>query len=168
MARVRGFPPIGPTGARILLLGSMPSRESLRQRQYYAHSRNAFWPILGALFQHPVGSWEEKLGLIETNRIAVWDVLKACFRSSSLDSDIDNTSMEANDFSSFYADHPGIGHVFFNGAKAEAIYLRHVMPGLSPQAQLPCTRLPSTSPAHASLDLEQKTAAWRVILNEVQ
>ena len=45
-----GFPPVEPWRARVLVLGTLPSAESIRQGQYYAHPRNAFWPIMGALF----------------------------------------------------------------------------------------------------------------------
>jgi hypoxanthine-DNA glycosylase len=167
MARIKGFPPISRPDARLLILGSMPSRESLVQQRYYAHQRNAFWPIISDLYGLTASNYEERAEQVMQRGIAIWDVLKTCFRSSSLDSDIDNETMVTNDFSGFYRDHPLVGRVFFNGAKAESVYLKHVLPTLSgPAAQLPLQRLPSTSPAHAGLNVAEKKMAWQIIQGE--
>jgi G:T/U-mismatch repair DNA glycosylase len=57
--------------------------------------------------------------------------------------------------------HPFIGTIFFNGAKAESIYRREVLPTLSePARSLTLVRLPSTSPAHAGMTFEEKRKAW--------
>jgi len=168
MAQIRGFPPISRPDARVLILGSMPSRESLARRQYYAHPRNAFWPILTALLGIEETSYAARAKRVTQRGVAVWDVLQACSRPGSLDSAIDERSLVPNDFASFFVDHARLRMVFFNGAKAEAIYRKHVLPGLyRAAAELPLQRLPSTSPAHASMTLEQKLAAWRVLLDYV-
>jgi len=168
MAQVHGFPPISRVDARILILGSMPSRESLARRQYYAHPRNAFWPIMTALLGIRDQAYAMRVAGVRARGVAIWDVLRACFRPGSLDADIDDGSSVPNEFGPFFRAHPHIRKVFFNGAKAEAVYLRHVLPGLHGEAAaLPRQRLPSTSPAHAALSLEQKTAAWRAILDDL-
>lgn len=167
MSNIRGFPPISRPDATTLILGSMPSRESLAQQRYYAHPRNSFWPIVSSLFKFTDSNYPQNTDLLRQNGIAVWDVLKTCFRTSSLDSDIDDNTIVTNDFQRFFTHHPDISRVFFNGAKAESVYLKHVLPKLDgAAAELKLHRLPSTSPAHASMSLEQKKNAWRVILVE--
>ena len=102
---------------------------------------------------------------LQHHGVAVWDVLQACFRTSSLDSDIDNQTLTTNDFATFYYENPTIRRVYFNGAKAESVYLRHVLPSLSGEAaNHTLLRLPSTSPAHASMTFTQKLDAWQAIL----
>lgn len=166
-AVIEGFPPISRPDAGLLILGSMPGRESLAQHRYYAHPRNGFWPIVSALFKLTGVDYEQNVQELIQNRVAVWDVLKACSRASSLDSDIDARTVVTNDFQTFYNDHPGIRRVFFNGASAESIYLKKVLPGLGrTAAAISLQRLPSTSPAHAALNLAQKTAAWSVLISK--
>jgi len=164
---ITGFPPISRPDARLLILGSMPGRESLAQQRYYAHPRNGFWPIVSRLFDLTATDYEQRVQQLVQNRVAVWDVLKACFRKGSLDSDIDGKTLVSNDFRRFYLKHPQIRRVFFNGARAESIYRKHVLPGLDAlSADLELVRLPSTSPAHAALSLEQKTKAWAILLKQ--
>jgi hypoxanthine-DNA glycosylase len=144
----------------------MPSIKSLQAHQYYAHPRNSFWFIMSALFaDRRELDYEQKKALLLHNRIALWDVLKTCRREGSLDSSITSSTIEVNDFNSFFAAHAGIKAVFFNGARAEQEYRKHVLPVLDEQfSSIEYQRLPSTSPAMASLNREQKLQQWRLIL----
>ena len=118
---IRSFAPIAAPGATVLILGSMPGRASLLAGQYYAHPRNAFWPIMGELFgAGPELPYARRVRVLARAGVAVWDVLASCTRGGSLDSDIDPGSIVANDFASFFRAHPRIERVYFNGAMAEA------------------------------------------------
>jgi hypoxanthine-DNA glycosylase len=166
MVEIYSFPPIASADARVLILGSMPGEMSLRMQQYYAHKQNVFWRIMGDL----IGAgrnleYPDRIEIVKSNGIALWESLMSCRRPGSLDSAIDKASMVPNDFARFYEAHPGITHVFFNGGTAAQVYKRHVIPKLGIEhAHLKYEQLPSTSPAHASLKYEQKLQAWQKVL----
>jgi hypoxanthine-DNA glycosylase len=163
--RIHSFPPVACPTARVLILGTMPGRVSLREQQYYAHPQNQFWRILGALLGFdPASSYEARLAALRTADIALWDVLQTCIRAGSLDAAIKPLSAVPNDFATFLAQHPQIRRICFNGAKAEALFMRRVRPDLPVEPELDHLRLPSTSPAHAALPFAAKLQAWRAIL----
>ncbi len=157
------FPPIAAPCPRALILGSMPGVKSLQENQYYAHPRNSFWQIMGALFNAPVSSYAQRRALIKGNALALWDVLKSCTRRGSLDSNIRNA--EANDFAAFLKKHAGITRISFNGATAEKEFKKRVWPHLPEgvAARLELKRLPSTSPAHASMNMARKQKEWMIV-----
>ena len=145
---VRSFPPVSSPDALLLILGSMPGRASLAANQYYAHPRNAFWPIIEEILAIPAAMpYEERLSGLKDRRVALWDVLASCVRSGSLDSNIEARSILPNDFPSFFPKHPRIHTVFFNGSMAEQAWKRHVLPILHPELRPETSiRLPSTAP----------------------
>ncbi|MCR4297283.1 MAG: DNA-deoxyinosine glycosylase [Gallionella sp.] len=163
MQHIQSFAPIEDADAKILILGSMPGEASLRAGQYYAHPRNLFWHIMGELLgTGPASPYVQRVQALKSARIALWDVLRSCRRKGSLDSSIDNDSLVPNDFAAFFLHHPKITRVFFNGIKAEACYRKRVRPFID-IGHIEYRRLPSTSPANASISSERKLEAWRAI-----
>lgn len=159
------FAPVVDESSRVLVLGSMPGKVSLRANQYYAHPRNSFWKLLGTLLRfEPDAPYDERLDHLLRARIALWDVLKTCTRESSLDSDILDASSVSNDFGRFFPEHPSVSNVFFNGAKAESCFTRLVARNLSPDLGLNLHRLPSTSPANAATPYERKLREWGLVV----
>jgi TDG/mug DNA glycosylase family protein len=165
MRRLHGFPPIARADARVLILGTMPSKASLAARQYYAHPMNLFWRIMGELLGFDRESpYDARAAALVGSRIALWDVLASCRRASSLDSDIDLASAVPNDFAAFLARHRDIRRICFNGATAEKLFLKRcgTRPGMPENVEY--VRLPSTSPANASIPYTRKKRAWRAAL----
>lgn len=163
----RAFPPAAGEGARVLVLGSMPSVESLRTGRYYGHPRNHFWPLVFGIYgKEPPEDYGERIGFLMERGIALWDVLAGCRRRGSLDSAIRDERY--NDFAAFFAKHPAIETVFFNGRKAEGAFLRYLKSGTEAE-ELPGGRrlrlLPSSSPVptRAMRRMEDKLPAWRAV-----
>lgn len=162
MQTIRCFEPVVDERSRVLILGSMPGKESLRKAQYYGHARNAFWPLMCTLLNTPyTADYAARLNMLQAHGIALWDVLRSCVRSSSLDADIKNPIV--NDFHGFFTAYPRIMHVFFNGGKACETFKRHV--GFD-FAHITFHKLGSTSPAHA-IAFEKRIHDWQRLLTYI-
>jgi TDG/mug DNA glycosylase family protein len=165
--RAEGFEPIAQPGARILILGTLPSAVSLKQHQYYAQPRNSFWRIIESMLGIPAGlAYPERTQRLAQRGIALWDVCLAATRTGSLDSSIRDP--EPNDFRTFFASHQQLKLVCFNGAKAAALYEKHVDRTPLALRSIRSVVLPSTSPAHAAMPYETKLSMWSVVGEECE
>ncbi|MBQ6122861.1 MAG: DNA-deoxyinosine glycosylase [Clostridia bacterium] len=158
--RIVAFDPVAPPGARALILGSMPSVESLNQGFYYAHPRNAFWHILAQICNEPFPEdIPARIALLERHDLALWDVLASCERQGSLDSAIRQPA--PNDFEGLFRRCPNIRRVLLNGGTAHRLFVKWGKPFIEGRELI---KLPSTSPAY-TLPYERKLAQWRQALN---
>jgi hypoxanthine-DNA glycosylase len=164
----RGFPPVATRDARVLILGTLPGPESLRQQQYYALPRNAFWRIMGDLIGAGPGEpYPRRLKILRQNHVALWDVCASAYREGALDAAIRGKSVVPNDFERFFRSHPRIQLICFNGQTAAELYRRLVLPGLpEPLQGMRREILPSTSPAFAAMSYERKLERWEVVRRE--
>lgn len=142
--------------ARLLVLGSFPGAASLQAAQYYAHPRNAFWPLMCALTGEDLlgQAYADRLQTLRRHRIALWDAVAACRREGSLDTAIE--AAEPSDLRELVSRLPELRAIACNGALAH----RQTLLALG-DTDLPVLKLPSTSPAHAGLSMVAKIAAWR-------
>lgn len=175
------FPPIIGLKVYTLILGTVPGQASLAAQQYYAHARNAFWPIMLAIVGDQTPSYEltksleyvQRCQLICDKGYAVWDVLASCTRPGSLDSKIIKSTEQANDIASLVDKHPELLRIACNGRTAESLFKRHIAKDLPrpvylhrengdapPPHAIELIPLPSTSPAMASLTLSLKHQLW--------
>jgi len=162
MTIAQSFPPIIGTSPKILILGSSPGIISLKKQQYFAHPRNAFWPIMAELFSIDVSlGYEHCVEQCQKLPLVIWDSLKQCRREGSLDSAIEKESVVANDFAGLFTQYSQIQHVFCNGGSSYQWFKRLALPTLLTNPKV--VQLPSTSPAHAAMSFEQKLKHWRGI-----
>ncbi|ABR47502.1 conserved hypothetical protein [Alkaliphilus metalliredigens QYMF] len=163
MSKIESFSPIIDANSHILILGSIPSVQSLQEGKYYGNPRNQFWKIiyevLGQPFQEDYG---KKVQFIKEHGIAIWDVIESCHREGSLDSNIKEE--RPNDFNTFLKSYPRIKYVLFNGTKAHDTFRRKV--GFSFEDKI-FHKLPSSSPAH-TMKIGNKIEEWKVLLKYTQ
>lgn len=164
-------PIIGPK-SHTLILGTMASPKSRENGFYYGHPQNRFWPVLAAVFSRemrengsrfPVDgvpkTQPEREALLLENGLALWDVLAACDITGASDASIRNPV--PNDIASLVKRYP-IERVFTTGQTAARLYRRLV----EPETGLPCTALPSPSPANCRVPFDALVEAYGVLRPE--
>ncbi|WP_233862686.1 DNA-deoxyinosine glycosylase [Paraburkholderia adhaesiva] len=154
----RCFPPVVDEETRVLILGSLPGEASLAQQQYYAHKQNKFWRLVGDVIGRDlVGmDYSTRLDTLLEYRIGLWDVVAEARRVGSLDSRIRDHA--GNDLVALIDTLPNLATIAFNGATAARIGIQ-ALGERGEQYRL--VRLPSSSPAHASVSYTQKLEIWR-------
>ncbi len=152
------FNPIINHNTRILFLGSFPSIASFEQAFYYAHPRNAFWPIIESIFGVTLESNEAKRAFCLERGIGLWDMIGSCERSNSSDTNLKNCI--PNDFEKLLREYPNIRALGFTGKKSYDLFQKHFK-DLTVERVL----LPSTSPAHAAMKKEEKEKIYKDFLD---
>lgn len=155
--RLQGFAPILGAHTRVLILGSFPSVASLHAGHYYAHPRNAFWPILSEILGVPLVElpFEQRYQALRQHGVGLWDVVRQCQRQGSLDAAIRGVSVHEAD--AVLRPLP-VKRLVFNG-KTAAHWGASYAPWVSDRVTAP-----STSPAHAGMPYAAKLAAWQQAL----
>ena len=154
--RKRGLPPVIARDTCVLILGSFPGEASLAAGQYYAHPRNHFWPLVGALTGTPLATlpYRERLAALRAHGIGLWDVYVACARRGSLDGAIRDA--ERGEVKRVRRTAPAVRLVCFNGQTAA-----RALPSWR-DAGYATLALPSSSPAYTR-PFAEKLARWREI-----
>jgi TDG/mug DNA glycosylase family protein len=152
-----GLIPVAGDAPRILILGSFPSRQSIRRTEYYGNPLNHFWKIMEALFgvDHRL-PYQKRTENLTGHHIALWDVIRTCTRTGSADEEIREPVF--NDISGFLTAHPTVGLIVLNGTAAGRYYRRM---NISPARENHI--LPSTSPANTRYTLAEKVRAWEMV-----
>ncbi len=154
---IHPFSPILDQHTKILFLGSFPSIASFEQSFYYAHARNAFWPIMEEIFGITFKNNDDKKSFCLAHKIGLWDVIASCERSNSSDTNLKNCI--PNDFEKLLHDYPKIKALGFTGKKSYDLFMKYYK-DLNVEKVL----LPSTSPAYAAMTREEKVKKYQEVL----
>lgn len=158
MKKNHPFSPIYNKESKVLILGSLPSIESVKKGYYYMHPQNRFWKVLSVIFQKDVYSMgiKQKNEFILEHHLSLYDVIASCTIEQSSDASIKDV---------FYTDikeiinHTQITKILLNGKTAYQLFLKKY-----PEYQDMALSMPSTSSANAKFRLEDLVEIWRAAL----
>ena len=157
LSPLSGLAPILDPAIHTLILGSFPGTASLQAQRYYAHPRNQFWALIGAVLNEALAElpYDDRLQRMLSRHVGLWDALAGCEREGSLDAAIRRP--QANDHLLLNDLCPQLRRVCFNGKAAGRLAPRYVEAGYEVLV------LPSSSPANAQLSCADKLALWQAI-----
>jgi hypoxanthine-DNA glycosylase len=160
VSRARSFEPALDAGARVLVLGTLPGPVSLREGQYYAHPRNAFWRLVGPVIGADLAAlpYPARLEALRAAGVGLWDVIASAVRQGASDAAIRDA--EHADLAGLVARLPELRAVAFNGGTAARVGRRQL--AARPE-RLALLDLPSSSPAYAGMPFAEKLARWSVL-----
>lgn len=156
------LPPVIDESTKVLIVGSMPGKQSLEKQQYYGNPRNHFWPIMSEILEVEIpDNYAQRLRLLRDNHIGLWDTIESCERKGSLDATIRNE--RPNDFIGLFERYPNIQLVLFNGSKAFDVFKKHI--GFNVLNGRAYEKMPSTSPIPGKniKSFDEKLSDWRVM-----
>jgi hypoxanthine-DNA glycosylase len=165
--RKSAFPPVVAANTRVLILGSLPGEASLAAGRYYAHPRNHFWRLAGAIIERkdlPLLGYEARLDALLARGIGLWDTIASAQRAGSLDAAI--RIPEAAPLARLVASLPELRAIGFNGGTAARVGRSTLVrvTGTDPHAGPPALiDLPSSSPAYAAMPFAQKSSRWLLL-----
>ena len=163
--RKSGLPALVGDNPKILILGSLPSDQSIARQEYYGNPRNLFWKVMAGVFGNPVPeSYSQKKEYLFRNCVALWDVFASAEREGSLDANI--REMAYNDVTGFLKEHPSIKVIALNGGKASKAFQKmskHCLDAFESVAVLPMTSTSALS-LSAGWPLKRIIEQWKQIL----
>jgi hypoxanthine-DNA glycosylase len=144
--------PLADYRSRVLILDTMPTEKSLILQQYYPHTTNHFWKIIGrVLGEFCPSAYKLKKQLLLKHGIALWNVMEL----ETPDNDL-GMALRQNDFMTFFQLYPDVQRILFNGNQAATLYKKHIASNLG----ITFATLPSTSAINTWKSAHQKTSLW--------
>lgn len=156
------FEPIYNKDSKILILGSFPSVKSRENNFYYGHPQNRYWKVLARILDVKIPETvNEKRSMLLYNNIAIWDVIHSCSIIGSSDTSIKDVVV--NDFSEIL-NNSKVRNIYVNGGKAYELYHKYA----EKTTGIKAIKLPSTSPANATWNLDRLCEAWSRIKDDLK
>lgn len=157
-------------------MGTLPGDKTLKENEkqegmpkYYCDPSNRFWKIIASLngMEIPPDN-EDRVALLKSLHIALWDVYKSADREGSTDGKMRNTHFDCDSMIKMLREYPNIKIVFFNGKRPSKVcserYRNKIKGVLAPREIVFSPYLPSTSRANTSCSEKVLIDRWQKAL----
>lgn len=151
-----------PPHATVLIVGSFPGRghsESNEEEWFYQSKRNQFWKIISGVYQRELQDVTQKKKLFKEKGIAIGDLFYKVKRKEDNNSDSSLQVIEYNDkaLSKLFKTKQ-FQNIFFTSKFIEKEF-KKLFPAMENIASLP-----SPSPRVATITLDEKIKAYKMVL----
>lgn len=149
------FQPIFNAATRILILGSFPSKTSRADDFYYMHPQNRFWRVLSSVIDPSFNNRDKHLRteLLLKHGIGLYDVVLECDIINSDDATIKN--IKPCDLKAIVSRIENLERIILDGNKAYVLFCKFF-----PEYIEKAVKVPSTSPANASIKIDELIKIW--------
>ena len=150
--RTEGFEPLMCDIPKIVIMGTLPGRESLEHKEYYYSNSNRIWQVLCLLTGETIPrNYEQKKALLAKYHIVLGDYYKSAIRPGSDDRKIQDGI--PNDMVAFIRENPTIDTFAINGFGKYKKFGKRIRNSLSaglPGKMIRVLSLPDTSGVNKS------------------
>ena len=152
--QANGLGYFGCRNPKILILGTMPGKQSRTAGEYYSNKNNCFWEMIATICEkkHPLNDMQ-KVQCLNKLKIGLWDVYKSCEIQGSLDKNIRKPM--PNNFDEFFKKYKWIDKIVFNGKRPMREFRR-----IEKKCKIAQYAAPSTSGSNTYLSKDKKIEEW--------
>lgn len=152
----KSLPIVCDNNTKILIVGTAPGEQSIKEKEYYTNKSNRFWKIIfDCLGEDDPEIYSKRLDILHKNKIGLWDVYETFDRDGSQDKKIKAYTL--NDFSKLQN---SVRVIISNGNKPYQKIKKQICD--TDKLLLSCY---STSSSHIYANEKQITNDWKKALN---
>lgn len=169
MVEVHPFGNFIPANTQYLLLGSFTTKPNDNYLWFYANGRNQFWPIMEEIYAQELDTKDRQQKLFRDLDMALADIILSCERKngSNLDNNLTNIVYNTNAVDKIILGNE-IEKIFFTSRFVESSFSRLFQDTIQKHPEMKLIYLPSPSPRHATMSMQEKIQRYKRVLPKIK
>ena len=145
--------------SEILILGTLPSDDSIKAQAYYQNESNSFWKLIHGIY----GEGENSQEFLLKHHIALWDCLAAGNRKGSSDANFEGGKI-TNKIQELLESYPNIKKIILNGISTTKKEFDENFSYLYNRKSIEIIAVPSSSSNTRKIKFTDKLSIWEKVL----